>query len=443
MRILKFIKLSVLFIFLNLWVLLKGAADFFLQGIYKDICNNRYKNAQNIRELKLDLVCISHVSWNNNIWQRNHHVMSRLSEKQNVIYCTPTNVLETAKNLLLSDIKGNYKNITLNNPILLIGEKKLPFVNLLNKFIIINLVKKIIYKRRLKDKVYAGNIILWFYFPMNEYIIGNLSESLVVYDIQDEYSAFPWVAEYFPDFKERERRLIEKADLIFTGTHSLFEKKKAFNKNIHFIPCGVEVEHFKKAYSEGTPLPKDILNIQHPIIGYFGGIDERIDMTLLQYIADLHPEWSIVMIGPIREHADKISQTKNLYFLGKKDYQILPNYLRAFDVCIIPFKMTELAVHTNPTKLLEYLAGGKPVVTTAIIDLKKLYSNIIFVAENKEEFIELVEKCINERENIKISEGIKLAEGNSWETMVGKMEHLMLINIESKHNSNGTGKEKR
>jgi len=199
------------------------------------------------------------------------------------------------------------------------------------------------------------------------------------------------------------------------------------------------VEHFKKAYSNNTPLPDDILNIRHPIIGYFGGIDERIDMTLVKYMADLHPEWSIVMIGPIREYADKVSQTENLYFLGGKNYKILPNYLKAFDVCIIPFKMTELAVHTNPTKLLEYLAGGKPVVATAIADLKKLYSNIIFIADNKEVFVELVEKCIRERKNIKISEGIKLAESNSWEAMVDKMEDLMLINLKSKYNSNGSG----
>jgi glycosyltransferase involved in cell wall biosynthesis len=418
-------------------VLLKGVTDFFLQGIYKSICRIRFRKAQIPKDDKFDLVCISHVSWKQSVWQRNHHVMSRLSEKHNVFYCNPIFVLyAVAKNIgLFSNIQGKYKKLTLYNPILLHGEKKLPFTKSLNKFLIVNSIKKLIYKKRLRDKVYNRNIVLWFYFPINEYIIGNLNENLIVYDIQDEYSAFAWISKNPSDIKERERKLIEKVDLLFTGTNSLFEKKRIFSNNAHFIPCGVEVEHFKKAYSESTTLPEDILNIKHPIIGYFGAIDERIDMELLRYISDIHPEWSIIMIGPIREHADIIPKSKNIYFFGQKDYHTLPNYLKAFDVCIIPFKMIELAVHTNPTKLLEYMAGGKLVVSTAITDLKKLYSDVIYIAENKEEFVKLTEKCIKEKNGDKVLKGIRISERNDWQSMVEKMESLILSNMRRKHNS--------
>jgi len=428
MKSLQFLMGYVFVIPVSIWILLRGVMDYLLQRVFLYIC--RCRATQESTSDRFDLVCISHVLWDNRCWQRNHHIMSRLAEKHSVFYCHPNSVLDilTVINDFFSYKREN-KRVHIYNPLLLIGQNKIPLMQTLNRFIISNSIKKMVYKNRLLEKDYRKEIVLWFFFPKIEYIIGHLNESMIVYDIQDEYAAFPWAPK---DIKEKEEKLITVADLIFTGTHSLYKKKAKYGKSCYFMPCGVDREHFESACLESTIIPQDIIGIKGPIIGYFGSIDERIDMQLLEYMAEGHPEWSIVMLGPVREWADSRPEQPNIHFLGEVDYRILPRYLKAFDVCMIPFKMTALALHTNPTKLLEYLAGGKPVVTTDIPDMSEFYTGIVELARSQEDFVRATAGLLHRPDKARVARGQDIARGRSWEALVAKMEEHIWASIEHK-----------
>ena len=379
-----------------------------------------------------DMVCISHVVWSD-VWQRNHHTMQRMAHNRRVLYCNP----QTVSVNILSDIRSftnayhpekHSPNLTVITPLVIRGERVFPFIKKINKVLLITAIEG---KLKTMNK---KNIVLWFYSPFYEYLAGSLDESLSVYDIQDEYS------EYLGDHDEilaRERKLLGKVDLVFTGTHALYETRKQFHSNIHFIPCGVDAAHFGKARMSFPPLPEDIKDIPSPILGYFGMVCGRIDTDLLEYLAVNHPEWSIVLIGNIVEKDFSLKKARpNIYLLGPKDYMDLPRYLQCFDACMVPFRLNKLTLKVNPTKILEYLAAGKPVVCTAIPDMQRFYSEVIFITESPEAFDAMVGKAFRagrHKDDKRELRGIEMARENSWEGMVGKMERHMTRSMEQRY----------
>lgn len=361
-----------------------------------------------------DIICITHVSWDH-IWQRNHHTMSQLAKHRKVLYCLPEmiHVCLRYPERFKTFFPEEMGNLIYCKIFRLAGEK-LPIIYAINKFITEMEIKRLAKKYKFKKSV------LWFYFPHQDNIVGSLDEILSLYDIQDNYSAFSWAPK---NIVEMEIRLFKKVDIVFTGTDALREKNIANHNNITFFPCGVEFDHFSK--TDFSKTPDDIKNLKSPILGYFGLIDNRIDIDLLEYMATKHPEWNIFMIGPVDENLVKKSATKNIYFVGKKEYKILPYYLQKFDVCLMPFAMNELTSKINPTKTLEYFASGKPVVTTAIPDMIKYYSDVLGIAYSKEEFVSLCEEALNKSPKFNIQKGIQLAKNKSWESIVGGMEEII------------------
>ena len=380
-----------------------------------------------------DLVCYSHVDWFN-VWQRNHHTMMQLARKRKVLYLHMLRTEELAE--VWSDIFFIFRyikvverqdNVFYGTPLVLFGEGRIFLFKKINQWICT------VYTRRAirKCKFDSENIVLWFYFPWRHYVVGTLNEKLVTYDIQDEYSAFEWAPRYIGDF---EQALLKKADLVFTGTNSLYEKRKQYHDNIHFVQCGVDNEHFAKASDEDMEIPDDIAWLPRPILGYFGIVEWRMDRELLSYAAQKHPDWSLVMIGPVNKSVP-FPREDNLYFLGGKNYKYLPNYTKAFDICMMPFAMNELTKNINPTKLLEYLAAGKPVISTAIPDVIKYYSGLVEIAHTKEEFVELAEKLLREDGQKRILTGVERARQSSWGAMARFMEEKMKEGIAKRSGS--------
>jgi UDP-galactopyranose mutase len=211
----------------------------------------------------------------------------------------------------------------------------------------------------------------WYYSPMMLPIGGHIDAARVVYDCMDELSTFAGAPAELP---QRERDLLRRADVVFTGGHSLFEAKRRLHQNVHPFPSSVDAQHF--ADGKGSADPADQAGIPHPRVGFFGVIDERLDVELLRELAEARPDWHLVMIGPVvKIDPATLPRSPNIHWLGGKSYAELPRYLAGWDVAMLPFALNDATRFISPTKTLEYLAAGKPVVSTAIRDVVSPYGD--------------------------------------------------------------------
>lgn len=265
------------------------------------------------------------------------------------------------------------------------------------------------------------NPVQWFYDPMAvRAFAGQMNERVTVYDCMDELSKFACAP---PDLIERELELLKRADIVFTGGRKLFEAKSRFHDNCHFYGCGVEWEHFGKARAPETVIPNEIARLPKPRLGYFGVVDERLDYQLLDQLARQNPEASVVMVGPVMKvDARALPQQPNLHWLGKQAYADLPAFAKAFDVCLMPFALNEATEFINPTKALEYMATGRPVVSTAVADVVRNFGSVIQVARSRAEFIECCRKTADQPNQGAVDGGLDLARANSWDRIIGELD---------------------
>lgn len=266
--------------------------------------------------------------------------------------------------------------------------------------------------------------ILWINDPMAvTAFAGHLGESMIVYDCMDELSQFHGAPE---GLIEREEQLVRCADVIFCGGQKMRKKRLPLNPNTHFYGTGVDCEHFGSAMAEETPVHPDIAKLPGKVLGYFGVIDERIDYELLARLADADPEWSIAMVGPFAKiDPAQLPQRPNLHWLGGRTYAELPSLTKGMDVCMMPFALNAATEYINPTKALEYMAAGKPVVSTALDEVKSNFRTAAHVAEDHERFISLCKREANTPTRSHIRRGLRLAADNTWEKIVAKMNGHM------------------
>jgi glycosyltransferase involved in cell wall biosynthesis len=267
--------------------------------------------------------------------------------------------------------------------------------------------------------------LLWYYSPMDaSWSLGEFPHRGVVYDSMDELSQFTGAP---PALIENESRLMEYSDVVFAGGYELSVRKKKSHDNVHFFGCGVEFDHFAQAQDQHLVIPPDIDFMSRPILGWFGVIDERIDYALIEELARLHPEWSIAMVGPVvKVDPNFLPHARNLYWLGGRDYSVLPAYCRAFDVCIMPFAINAATEYINPTKVLEYFATGKPVVSTPVKDVVRQYSELLEIARTPKEFADAVARALTQKNPERIERAIELARRNSWESTVAAMQQIIV-----------------
>ena len=264
--------------------------------------------------------------------------------------------------------------------------------------------------------------LLWFYTPMMFAFAEHVTAQAVVYDCMDELSAFRFAD---PSLLEREARLLARADLVFTGGYSLYEAKRERHRDVHPFPSAVEVEHFGQA--RGTIAePADQRNIPGPRLGFYGVIDERIDLTMIDAVAAAHPEWSLVMIGPVAkiDPAD-LPDRANIHWLGTRDYQDLPAYLSGWDVALMPFAINAATRFISPTKTPEYLAGGLPVVSTPVTDVIRHYGDVaaVTIAGEAEGFVAACEAALAlPRDGAWLAEADAVLATQSWDRTQAAMQ---------------------
>ncbi|MEY4540172.1 MAG: hypothetical protein RLZZ306_1929, partial [Bacteroidota bacterium] len=239
-----------------------------------------------------------------------------------------------------------------------------------------------------KDKgIY--NYIFWYYTPMALSFTKRFKPKYTVFDCMDELSAFKFAP---PELKIMEEELMEKADIVFTGGNCLYEAKKHRHDNIFSFPSSIDKKHFMQA-RENIEEQADQANIPYPRLGFFGVLDERFDIELIEKAATLKPEWQFVLIGPVvKIDPNTLPKNENIHYLGGKSYQELPKYLSGWDVALIPFAINESTRFISPTKTPEYLAAGKPVVSSPIRDVVNPYSdnNLVHIYNDAFEFVEKV-----------------------------------------------------
>jgi glycosyltransferase involved in cell wall biosynthesis len=266
--------------------------------------------------------------------------------------------------------------------------------------------------------------LLWYYSPMDSaWSLGHFENRGVVYDCMDELSQFTGAPKQLID---NEKRLMQFADVIFTGGFEMGEKRKKIHDNVHIFGCGVEFSHFNKSADSSTNSPPDIDFMARPILGWFGVVDERVDYAMVGEMARARPEWSFAMVGPVvKVDPNLLPHSPNLYWMGGRDYQQLPNYCAAFDVCMMPFAMNASTQYINPTKGLEYMATGKPVISTPVKDVVRQWSDIVHIVRNTQEFLEAAEKVLKQPDKARLEKGLALARSSSWENTVQDMQNLI------------------
>ncbi|HEV7838178.1 MAG TPA: glycosyltransferase, partial [Gemmatimonadaceae bacterium] len=268
------------------------------------------------------------------------------------------------------------------------------------------------------------NPIQWFYSPVTApAMLGAFNEIAVVYDCMDELAQFKFA---HPDLARRERLLLANADVVFTGGHKLYRSKSRYHDNVHFFGCGVDVAHFSKARAAETEIPADVASLAQPVFGYFGVIDERIDYDLIAQLAEKNPEASVVMVGPVvKVDPASLPKAANIHWLGQRDYSQLPAYVKGFTTCLMPFALNEATEYINPTKTLEYMAGGKPIVSTAVADVVHNFTPVVRVANSGAEFVSLAASVAENPDAALIAQGLRQAANSSWESIVSQMRKLI------------------
>lgn len=353
-----------------------------------------------------DIVVFSHLRWEF-VTQRPQHIISRLSQDRRILFVEEPIGYESA-------LKGT-ANVIRINPNLTVIQPRIEWENMLESLEI--LVKEYMNNLSIQSPV------LWFYSAAFQAIADKIPHSLVVYDCMDELSAFKGASK---TLIEQEKMLLQKADVIFTGGKSLYEAKRQLAENVYCYPSSVDREHFAKSLHEDTVAPEDTHNIPRPIVGYYGVIDERIDLALLNEVASLHSTVSFVIIGPVVKIAEEdLPKHSNIYYLGGKPYNDLPAYLKTFDIAMMPFALNESTKFISPTKTLEYIAGLKPIISTPIYDVKRDYNKVLSIVENAGEFVDALKQYLSESAADKETRTLQYEEilsAVSWDTTVAGMK---------------------
>ncbi len=269
--------------------------------------------------------------------------------------------------------------------------------------------------------------VAWVYTPMAEPLVDAFEPALVIYDCMDELSLFLGAP---PELLRREATLLERADLVFTGGVSLFNAKRQRHPRVSCFPSSVDVDHFAQA-RPGTDIvePGDQAPLPGPRLGYFGVIDERLDLAAIEMVATLHPDWQIVMVGPtVKIDPATLPRSGNIHYLGQRSYNDLPAYLAGWDVCLLPFAINDATRFISPTKTLEYMAAERPIVSTRIKDVVSAYAHIVYLGDTPLSFVQACERALSastaERQTRVAAMRVVLGR-TSWDMTAAAMENLM------------------
>jgi glycosyltransferase involved in cell wall biosynthesis len=354
------------------------------------------------------ILCLSHLRWNF-VFQRPHHLLTRACRSFQVVFLEePIFEDGVCPSIRLMPCEG----VLVATPVLPAGTSDPS-----------GLIRAEL--DTLLSSLNYGRLLLWYYSPMALDVTRSMKPDLVVYDCMDELSGF----RYAPSgIVAQERALLDRADLVFTGGVSLFNAKRDLHHSVHCFPSSIDTAHFSRARLHGVQDPADQRLIPHPRIGYFGVIDERLDLALLDDLALERPDWQFVMIGPLAKIDEgDLPRRDNIHWLGPKAYQELPDYLAGWDVGLMPFALNEATRYISPTKTPEFLAAGLPVVSTPVPDVVSSYgaSGLVEISADAGRMIAVIETLLRSPRPGFLQEVDAALARTSWDSTWAAMRSLI------------------
>lgn len=371
-----------------------------------------------------DLVCFSHLRWDF-VYQRPQHLLSRSAKTRRVFFVEEPVFGNCSMRLVVREAEPGLHVVVPHLPDGLRSE------------VAITAVMKEMTRQLFLDHD-INEYVFWYYTPMALNFTDHFNPIAAVYDCMDELSAFKGAHSHLPLM---EKELFRQVDLVFTGGQSLYEAKRNQHPAVHAFPSSIDASHFGKARKMSND-PEDQAHIPHPRLGFFGVIDERFDIELLDQIARQRPDWHFVMIGPVvKIDPASLPSHANIHYLGGKKYSELPDYLAGWDIALLLFARNESTRYISPTKTPEYLAAGKPVISTSIRDVVRPYGDLklVEIADTAAEFIAAAEKLLAKTDR---SEWLKrvdaFLENISWDKTWAQMSDLIDEAIEKRRPARST-----
>jgi UDP-galactopyranose mutase len=370
------------------------------------------------------LVVFSHLRWDF-VYQRPQHLLSRLARRRPVFFIEEP--MPDAGGTPRWDRSTPEQHVTVCRPMAIggagFGDESLPALQ--------PLLDELVATERLR------NPVAWLYTPMALPLARRLEPVSVIYDCMDELSLFKGAP---PQLLERERELLAWADVVFTGGPSLYRSKQGRHHNIHCFSSSVDAAHFRQARTIGGRAravePADQEALPRPRLGFYGVLDERLDLSIVDAMARAHPEWQLVFVGPVvKIDPAELPRHPNVHYLGQRSYGDLPGYMAGWDVCLLPFARNDATRFISPTKTLEYMGAERPIVSTPITDVAEPYGDIVYLGETPAEFIAACEAALAETEierARRVSRMRSVLANTSWDATVGAMETLLAHAIEGR-----------
>jgi UDP-galactopyranose mutase len=376
--------------------------------------------------MSADVVCLSHLRWGF-VYQRPNHLMSRCARERRVLFVEEAVLGAELPRIDVQQIDPHLDVVVPHLPSGMTPEA--------NEREQESLLRSLLARAGIRKP------ILWFYTPMALGYARSIRASAIVYDCMDELSHFHGAP---AQLGERERELFGFADLVFTGGQSLYEGKRDLHPRVFAFPSSVDASHFERARRTHVE-PLDQRAIPRPRLGFFGVIDERMDLDLVRAVAAARPDYHLVLVGPLAKiDPASLPRAPNIHYLGPKRYEELPSYIAGWDVALMPFAKNDATRFISPTKTLEYLAAGSPVVSTSIRDVVRPYgdSGLVRVADEPQDFVAAIDESLDERgtraERERRAATDALLARTSWDRTWARM-HTLLEDVLAQRRRAGDG----
>ncbi|HUS13520.1 MAG TPA: glycosyltransferase [Chloroflexia bacterium] len=363
------------------------------------------------------LLYLGHLRWDH-VWQRPQQLMTRFAAHTPVIYVDPPEVTLGATGTSLQEQPG-VPGVQVWRPVfpgapIMAGERTYEdfWLEMLPAVL---------------ERVGAP-FMLWVSSPLADYLVAEAREraALVVYDCMDDLASF---RDGTPALRRQEDHLLQMADLLFTGGFSMYEARKDRHPRAYCFPSGVDVAHYAQTHDPALAEPAALSGIPHPRMGYFGVLDERIDWPLIADVAARCPEWQWVLVGPTAKvEDDELPQAPNIHYLGQQAYTDLPAFLKGFDLATMPFALNEATRFISPTKTLEYLAGGKPVISSSVPDVVAFYSEIVHLADGADAWVAATSAVLQSppaEQAARLAAVEPLLHESTWDSIAARMGRLI------------------